>query len=143
MPSDIFFRRVLVVLHRYYALDPDAPNLYTVSYWSSLECCLALIVHQRELSAQCPHLPANIHIIVRPFTLDFFAAALTTCIHLLSIDAPLHPVSVSESAIPPRRIIMETIESCLEIFARECRDSVCFTAGYRLLSAVYCLVPKN
>ncbi|KAL5395642.1 hypothetical protein PMIN04_003255 [Paraphaeosphaeria minitans] len=26
--TDIFFRRVLMVLHRYYALDPDAPNIY-------------------------------------------------------------------------------------------------------------------
>ena len=41
---DIFFRRVILVLHRRHALEPDAPSRYPVSYWSSLECSLALLV---------------------------------------------------------------------------------------------------
>ncbi|KAL1593918.1 hypothetical protein SLS60_010651 [Paraconiothyrium brasiliense] len=141
--TDIFFRRVLMVLHRYYALDADAPNIYPTSYWSSLECCLALIVHHRALMAQCGALPNNVHLIARPFMLDFFAAALTTCIHLLSSDAPLSATIGSESTIPPRRTIMETIECCLDIFARESSHSVCFGTGYRLLSVVYELIPKH
>lgn len=75
--------------------------------------------------------------------LDFFAAALTTCIHLLSIDAPLHPGVSSDNEIPPRKIIMDTIESCLEIFALESGHSVCFTTGYRLVSVVYDLIPDK
>jgi hypothetical protein len=140
--TDIFFRRVLMVLHRYYALDPDAPNIYPTSYWSSLECCLALIVHQRAMMAPCGGSPNNSHLIARPFLLDFFAAALTISIHLLSIDAPLSTTFGSESTIPPRRIIMETLESCLEIFAKESGNSVCFSTGYRLMSVVYGLIPK-
>lgn len=140
--TDIFFRRVLMVLHRYYALDPDAPNIYPTSYWSSLECCLALIVHQRAMMVPCGALPNNVHLIARPFMLDFFAAALTACIHLLSADAPLSTTIGSENTIPPRRTIMETLESCLEIFARESGHSVCFGTGYRLMSVVYGLIPK-
>ncbi|KAL5375303.1 hypothetical protein DPSP01_011312 [Paraphaeosphaeria sporulosa] len=140
--TDIFFRRVLMVLHRYYALDPDAPNIYPTSYWSSLECCLALIVHQRAMMAQCGALPGNVHLVARPFMLDFFAAALTTCIHLLSVDAPLSTTVGSANPIPPRRTIVETLESCLEIFARESSHSVCFGTGYRLMSVVFGLVPK-
>lgn len=141
--TDIFFRRVLMVLHRYYALVPDAPIDYPTSYWSSLECCLALIVHQRALMGHCGTSSSNIYLVARPYMLDFFAAALTACVHLLSIDAPLSATIGSENAIPPRQTIMDTIESCLEIFARESSHSVCFGTGYRLLSIVYALIPKH
>ncbi|UNI19535.1 hypothetical protein JDV02_005715 [Purpureocillium takamizusanense] len=46
---DVFFRRVLLVLHRRHALEPDAPARYPISYWASLECSLALLVQHREL----------------------------------------------------------------------------------------------
>lgn len=139
---DIFFRRVLLVLHRRHALDPEAPTLYPTSYWSSLECSLALIIHQRELSDDLCS-PHDVHLIGRPFMLDFFAAALTTCIHLLRTDAPLAATLTSEGTIPPRQTIMNTLRSCLDLFAKEQHRSVCFRSGYHMLSAVYGLIPRE
>ncbi|KAL6879341.1 hypothetical protein J3F83DRAFT_725875 [Trichoderma novae-zelandiae] len=65
---DIFFRRVLLVLHRCHALRPNAPALHPVSYRASL----AILVHHRHL---CQHVGDPHHRDL--FKLGFFAAALT------------------------------------------------------------------
>lgn len=138
---DVFFRRVLLVLHRRHALDSDAPVLYSTSYWSSLECSLALIMHHRELSE--PLDPSQkLHLIGRLYMLDFFASALTTCIHLLRSDAPLAATLIPEGTILPRQTMLSTLVSCLELFSIEQNKSLCFRTGYRLLKAVFETIPK-
>ncbi|KAH7353134.1 hypothetical protein BKA66DRAFT_553815 [Pyrenochaeta sp. MPI-SDFR-AT-0127] len=139
---DIYFRRSLLVLHRRYAMDPDAPFLYSTSYWSSLECSLALIGHQRILSETSSQYP-NIEFIGRPYMLDFFGAALTTCIHLLRSDTPLSTTIIHEEAVPPRQTILSTLKSCVDIIAREQSKSLCFRTGYRILTAVFELLPDH
>ncbi|KAL7941861.1 hypothetical protein V8C42DRAFT_169946 [Trichoderma barbatum] len=125
---DIFFRRILMVLHRCPALRPNAPTLHPVSYWASLECSLAILVHHRDL---CEHMgnPDNLDLLGRMYKLDFFAAALTAGIHLLLVDAPL----ADGFSIPPRQTIFETLETCTEIWGRDKERSVCFRAGHRSL----------
>lgn len=139
---DIFFRRALLVLHRRYAMDPEAPFLYPTSYWSSLECSLALIGHQRAL-AESPNHDPNLDVVGRPYMLDFFAAALTTCIQLLRRDAPLSTTLACEEAVPPRQMILSTLTSSVEILSREQSKSLCFRTGYRILTAVFELIPKH
>ncbi|KAF2467806.1 uncharacterized protein BDR25DRAFT_291173 [Lindgomyces ingoldianus] len=129
---DVFFRRVLMVLHRCHSLHPNAPNAHPVSYWSSLECSLALLVHHRELCDD-PCLPPNTSLVSRFFMMDFFAAALTICIHLLWKDAPLAATMTRECLIPPRQTILDTIKSCQGIWLREENKSACFRTGCRLL----------
>ncbi len=148
---DVFFRRVLLVLHRRHALEPDAPVRYPISYWSSLECSLALLVQQRELCDAEEEAAARIgeksaeeagykpECDVRGmgpladlYMLDFFAAALTASLHLLREDAPL----ADGFAIPPRRTILDTLEACTEVYAGKEHRSLCFHSGYRLLKAV-------
>jgi hypothetical protein len=138
---DIFFRRVLGVLHRHHSLDIDAPTLYPTSYWSSLECSLAILFHHRELAQENHLLVENVDMVGRPFMLDFFAAALTTCVHLLRTDAPLDTTLNSEILMPPRQTILDTLSNCLEILSREQNQSLCFRTGYRLLSAIFPLIP--
>ncbi|KAF2269446.1 hypothetical protein CC78DRAFT_487067 [Lojkania enalia] len=137
---DIFFRRVLMVLHRQKALHPDAPTSFPTSYWSSLECSLALLVHHQSFTDQIG-LQNNKDLVGRPFMLDFFAAALTSCIHLMRQDAPLAATHLSECMIPPRQTILDTLLSCRDIFSREESQSVCIRTGCRLLKAVLEVVP--
>lgn len=128
---DIFFRRVLMVLHRCHALLPNAPELYPVSYWASLECSLAILVHHRNL---CEHRGNSIYqdLLGRLYKLDFFAAALTASLYLLQRDAPL----AVGFAIPPRQTILETLETCTEIWGRDKDRSICFRSGYRTLTFI-------
>ncbi|KAL7808759.1 hypothetical protein V8C44DRAFT_335293 [Trichoderma aethiopicum] len=128
---DIFFRRILLVLHRCHALQPDAPILHPVSYWASLECSLAILVHHRDL---CEHVgnPDHRDLLGRLFKMDFFAAALTAGLHLLQTDAPL----ADGFSIPPRQTIVETLETCTEIWGRDKERSICFRSGHRSLMRI-------
>ena len=129
---DIFFRRLLLVLHRLYALHPHAPLQYPVSYWSSLECSLAILVHHRDLCEHEGRGLGNVDLLGRLFKLDFFSAMLTICLHLLHEDAPL----ATGLAIPPRQTILDTLQACTNIWGRETHNSICFTIGHRVLTLV-------
>lgn len=135
---DMFFRRILLTLHRRYALDFEGPTRYTVSYWASLECSLAILVHHRELG-EGELAPSGSDMISRFFMLDFYAAALTACIHLLRQDAPL----ADGMAMPPRQTIIETLEACAELWSKEQHKSVCFRAGRAMLESVLNLLTNK
>ncbi|KAF2113517.1 hypothetical protein BDV96DRAFT_113214 [Lophiotrema nucula] len=137
---DIFFRRVLMTLHWQKALHENAPLEYPTSYWSSLECSLAMLVHHRELSEE-HNLPQNIDLIGRPFMLDFYSGAITSCLHLLRDDTPLSAPTPSDSVVPPRQTILDTLMSCHNLFARERQKSVCFRSGFQLLTAILAIIP--
>lgn len=132
---DIFFRRILLVLHRPYALHATAPSDHPVSYWASLECSLAILVHYRDLEDQRG--PDNSDLLSRLFKGDIFAAMLTVCLHLLRQEAPLS----AGSAIPPRQIILNTLQACIVIWEREVHQSTCFKIGLMLLGLVLMSLP--
>jgi hypothetical protein len=134
---DLFFRRALSVLHGRFALDADAPSLYPVSYWSSLDCNLAMMLHHQKL-AESPAQASEILFIARPYMLDFFAAALTTCAHVLHDESQI--TMMSDVAVPPQQTVLDILGNCVELFGREESRSLCFRTGYRLLSAVYGLL---
>ncbi|KAK1244248.1 hypothetical protein MKX08_002386 [Trichoderma sp. CBMAI-0020] len=134
---DIFFRRVLMVLHRCHALLPNAPVLYPICYWASLECSLAILVHHRDF---CEHRGVSVHkdVLGRLYKLDYFAAALTASLYLLQRDAPL----ANGFAIPPRQTIRETLETCTEIWGRDKDRSICLRSGYRTLTHVLAMLSE-
>lgn len=134
---DIFFRRILLVLHRPYALPPSASTIYPVSYWASLECSLAILVHYRNLEDRRE--PDNTDLISRFFKSDIFAAMLTVCSHLSRQEAPLS----AGSAIPPRRIILNTLQACIAIWEREVHHSTCFKIKLMLLDLVIKFLPDS
>ncbi|KJZ73946.1 hypothetical protein HIM_06614 [Hirsutella minnesotensis 3608] len=136
---DIFLRRCLMVLHRPFALHPEGPVLFPDSYWSSLECSLALLVHYRDL--WCNEEGLRLDLVGRAFVLDFFSATLTTCVHMLREDAPLSGAAATGCLIPPRQLILDTLSSCVDIWSGEQEKSVCWRTGYHLLRAVLALLP--
>ncbi|KAI9149574.1 Transcription factor asR3 [Paramyrothecium foliicola] len=138
---DIFLRRCLMVMHRPFALHQEGPVMFPESYWSSLECSLALLVHYRELYGGEPDL--RLDLVGRAFVLDFFSATLTACLHVLRTDAPLAGASSTDCQIPPRQIILETLRSCIEIWGGEQEKSVCWRTGHTMLVALLGVLPAS
>lgn len=151
---DVFFRRILLVLHLRYAEDPSASIIYPVSYWSSLECALALLVHQRHMCEEDPdqgsgpdpnptltttpikeqqHSHARTRIwFAELFKYDFFVAAVIVCIQLHRKDAPTLDETERTTGphgtgiqMPPRQTILQTLHCCREIWARKICRSHC------------------
>ena len=129
---DIFFRRILLVLHRLHVLDPRALFDYPVSYWSSIESSLAILVHHRDLCEHKERGPDNMDLLGRLFKLDFFSAMLTVCLDLLRHDTS----QVMRFTIPPRQIILETLQACTDIWEKEIHHSACFRIGHLLLTSI-------
>jgi hypothetical protein len=144
---DLFFRRALSVLHGRHALGTSAPHLYPRSYFTSLECNLAMLAHHRNM-AESPEQISDITLIVRPYMLDFFAAALTTCVHLLGHDASAATayeldLSVLDTTVLPRQTMLNSLSDSVELFGKAESKSLCFRTGYGLLSAVYGLIYRQ
>lgn len=139
---DTVLRRTLMVLHRPYALHEQGPFLYPVSYWSSLECSLAMLMHYRELFAADSCLRYDL--IGRAFVLDFFSATLTTFVHVLRKDAPLSGAAASDCdvQIPPRQLILDTLRGNVDIWAEEADKSVCYQTGLNILNGVLDSLPE-
>ncbi|KAF4996564.1 hypothetical protein FDECE_12383 [Fusarium decemcellulare] len=138
---DIFLRRCIMVLHRPFAMHPEGPSMFPESYWGSLECSLALLVHYREM--WCSDKNLRLDLVGRAFVLDFFSASLTACLHVLRKDAPLATAPVMENQIPERQIILDTLKSCFEIWSVEKESSVCYRTGYAVLMAVLEVLPET
>jgi hypothetical protein len=137
---DIFLRRCLMVVHRPFALHSDGPTIFPESYWSSLECSLALLRHYREL--WCSDSELRTDLVGRAFVLEFFSATLTACLHVLRKDAPLAGTSI-DCEIPPRQIILDTLRSCIDIWSGEQEKSVCWRTGYKLMAALLEVLPSS
>jgi hypothetical protein len=127
---DVFFRRALSVLHGHYALARDAALIHPVSYWSSLECNFAMMRHHQNLGLS-PEQGSDLRLVAQPYMLDFLAAALTACVHLLSTAPP------ANYPLPDRQTILGTLKDGVELIGKEESKSLCFRTGYHLLSAVF------
>lgn len=133
---DIFFRRILIAVHCQYALRPGASVLYPVSYNSTFETNLALLNHYHRLSSISPHT----QLLAQPYMLDFLAAALTTCMLLLSPDEPSTSSSLDEnSGQACRQGMLDALMRCMDILADENKQILCFTTGFKQLEAMYTL----
>lgn len=136
---DIYLRRCLTVLHRPYALHLEGPTKFPESYWSSLECSLTVLMHYRELWSYDFELRYDL--VGRAFTMDFFPAALQASVHVLRKDAPLAGSAGIGCEIPPRQIILDTLQSCIDIWGGEQEKSVCWRTAHSVLSAIMGLLP--
>jgi hypothetical protein len=138
---DVSLRRCLMVLHRPFALHPQAPTLLPDSYWPSLECALALLMHYRELWGGDPD--QRLDLLGRSFVLDFFTASLTVYLYMLRSDAPLAGAEQAGCEVWPRQIILDTMHSCVDIWAGEKSRSVCYKTGYDILMAILEVLPQS
>jgi hypothetical protein len=139
---EVFYRRILLALHRRFACSSNGPIRYPDSYWSSLESSLGLLVYHRALCEASNG--RNVGWIACLYRHDFLAAALTACIHLLRKDPLAYPTSLSTTSamggenkrdemIPPRATILETLKSCVEIWERTKSVSICHGWAFHLL----------
>lgn len=144
---DVFLRRCLMVLHRPFALHEYGPTLYAESYWASLECSLAVLMHYREIYAGDENTPPGFSILGRAMVLDFFSATLTVCLSVMRKERPLTDVmaggTVGQSEIPPRQLILETVKSCIDIWQGEKDRSVCYRTAYQLLVVIQAMLPTG
>lgn len=144
---DIFLRRCLMVLHRPFALHPDGPRLFPDSYWTSLECSLAIMMHYREIFA--PGSIPGYSVMGRAYVLDIFSATLTVCLHVMRGEVPMADASAEGgfkswgSQIPQRQLILDTVKSCIEIWEGEKDRSVCYRTAFQLLVAIQDLMPRE
>lgn len=138
---DIYLRRCLMVLHRPFALHLEGPTMFPESYWSSLECSLAVLMHFRDLWYE--DFSFRYDLVGRAFTMDFFSAALQASVHVLRRDAPLSGAAGSGCEIPPRQIILDTLQSCIDIWGGEQEKSVCWRTAYNALTAIVALMPDD
>lgn len=145
---DIFLRRCLMVLHRPFALHDDGPTLYTESYWTSLECALAVLIHYREIYAGGDETPPGYPVLGRANVLDWMPAVLTVCLYIMRRELPLTDVMAGgalrgNSSIPPRQLILETVHSCIQIWEGEKDRSVCYRTAYHLLVVIQAMLPHS
>ncbi|KAM5481321.1 hypothetical protein MaudMau93_007151 [Microsporum audouinii] len=127
---NVYFRRILLTLHSYFAKLPQAFIEYPVAYWSSLECSLALLAQQRELCEQAAHNRGISTWFSRLFKQDFFTAAMTLCFHLIKDDSPLELPAEHLCQIQARETVLETLRSCRDLWGKDkdlsnCHDRAC------------------
>ncbi|KAL2827941.1 hypothetical protein BDW59DRAFT_171085 [Aspergillus cavernicola] len=127
---DILFRGLLLSAHRSFARDELAVFQYPVSYWTSLDCALAILVHQRDLwEVRNKNLA-----LTRLFWPDFLSAALTLSSYLLQGDALLDPPGCC--AAHARVALREALHSCRDIWLLAKDKNVCHSKAFSLIDRV-------
>ncbi|KAL2810158.1 hypothetical protein BJX63DRAFT_328971 [Aspergillus granulosus] len=130
---DVLFRGLLLSAHRRFARDELAPIRYPVSYWTSLDCALAILVHQRELWEDNGGNSSLTRSFARLFWPDFLAAALTLSSYLLQGDS-LEPSGVC--SIHARATLQEALTSCRDIWLLAKDKNVCHSRSFSLIDQV-------
>lgn len=137
---EIFLRRILLALHSHHGLMPNADVNFPVSYWSTLESSLALLVIQRQLSEDVDS-PRSRVWLAEFFKHDFYAATLTICLMVTRNDA-VHTGINSNGAsqnnieIPQRDTILQTVVCCREIWARRICQTYCHFLSHMNLGTI-------
>ncbi|KAJ0418772.1 hypothetical protein BJY00DRAFT_175938 [Aspergillus carlsbadensis] len=145
--TNIFIRRILLALHSQLYQEPNVITRYPVSYWSSLECSLAILSAQRDLwdadahsdSSDFP--PGRTPVIARLLQQDFFLAAITVCFNLVQTGSPLNsPESSQGCQVQARKTILELLGSCRDIWEREQDVSVCHGTAFSMIDSLLRIV---
>lgn len=137
---EIYLRRILLALHSVYGLRPSADVEYPVSYWSTLESALALLVIQRQLSEDL-NSPEGRVWLSEYYKHDFYAATLTICLIVTRSDAVAMDMNSNGSSqtkiqIPQRETILQTLLVCREIWARRICQTYCHFLSHMNLGTV-------
>ncbi|OKL56860.1 hypothetical protein UA08_08008 [Talaromyces atroroseus] len=138
---EIFLRRILLALHSYHGLMPNADVEFPVSYWSTLECSLALLVIQRQLSEDS-NSPQGRVWLGEYFKHDFYAATLTICLVVTRNDDGDTGINSKGSLqhnnieIPQRETILQTVLCCRDIWARRICQTYCHFLSHMNLGTI-------
>lgn len=142
--ANVFFRRVLLALHSRPCQEPQSYLRYPVSYWSSLECSLALLSEQQNLweTSLCPGDSLG-SLVIRFFRQEFFLAATTVCFHMVQTGSPL---VLSDNYIyknKARKTVLETLRSCREIWRVDKDSSTCHGKAFDMIDSLLILLDTN
>lgn len=137
-------RRTMLALHNRFAKHHQASTKYPVSYWSSMECCLALLAQQCELCEQ-PSGKNQSHLswFAGFFRQDSFTAAMTLCFHLVREDVPLEESKSCICQAKAKETVLETLKSCKEIWEGEKDTSMCHSRAFDILDALTRVLGKS
>ncbi|EEP76639.1 predicted protein [Uncinocarpus reesii 1704] len=129
---ELTFRRLLLILHQRYARQREANIEYPTSYWSALECSLAILVHQRQVHEDPVH-NESAKWFAELFKSDFFMAIMMVGIQLCRRDNPVsdkrEPTAKSSGCynpiVSPRSTILQTLKWCQDIWSSKLARSFC------------------
>ncbi|EER28639.1 hypothetical protein D8B26_001087 [Coccidioides posadasii str. Silveira] len=129
---ELTLRRILLILHQRYARQPQAIICYPASYWSALECSLAILVHQRQVHEDPVH-SESARWFAELFKNDFFMAIMMVGIQLCRKDNPVpdgtEPTMKTSGCynqiISPRSTILQTLKWCQDIWTSKLTHSFC------------------
>jgi hypothetical protein len=127
----VTLRRALLSLHYPHASKESSVFERPTSYWSSLECSLAILAEQGRLCESATNY-LEVRWLSDLLKEDFYTAASTLGYHLLQ-GAPVEADTNFGMMTDPRETILETLRSCREIWKRESERSSCQGQGYETL----------
>lgn len=134
---DVLFRRLLLSIHKRFASDYFASVQYPVSYWTSLDCAVAILVHQRDLWEASKNHSAVSKSFTCLFWPDFLSAALTLSLYLLRGDSLLDPpIDRGYCGIHARSTLQDALRSCADIWRLERDKNICHSQASRLIDRV-------
>jgi hypothetical protein len=135
---DLLFRRLLISLHRRFTHDPLDSRLYPVSYVTSLDCSLAILVHQNNLGAVPDDHKAESNWFARLFWPEFHTAAFTLGLYLLRGDPLLDASMDSQQYFDnnPRLTVLSTLRSFRDIWRKEAAMNACQSHSFLLIDRV-------
>lgn len=137
---DIFLRQILLALTSRFAIHPSSSTLYPASHISSLESALAILSHQRTLNEVEYGATAWF---AGLFRFDFFSAAMTTCCQLVRDDSALDMTVTGQGGQMPRRIVVETLKGCRELWRNETSASICNARAFGVLDEILELLDQQ
>lgn len=129
---EIFYRRLLLALHRQQSLSPGSISLHPESYFACLECSYSLIILQRTFHEEANR--TDIEWFAEIFKGDFLIAALYVCLGLWQNN--LSTNIGGELRLPERETAMMAVKACLDIWSRKISISMDHYKTHLLLSMV-------
>lgn len=158
---DIVLRQLQLALHRRFAHEPLASIKYPVSYWTSLDCSIALLLHQGELCSEVEiesesESPGEISFVSQGqgqrqntrwlaslFWPNFLTAALTVSLFLVRSDSLLEPPTrIQHTVVHPRETVLEALRSCRDIWSEGKDVNVCHTKAYAFIDHVVAVLDE-
>lgn len=98
---EMLFRRTLLTLHWRSSQHPNARTHHPTSYWASLECSLAILVHQRELYENYSQIWQSTQWFAELFKNDLLLATMFVGIQLCRKDCSCLDGEESEATVSP------------------------------------------
>jgi hypothetical protein len=113
--SEMYFRRMLLALHRQCTQIPNSVELYPESYWGSLECSFAMIILQQKLNEDSHD--GSLDWFTEIFKGEFFISALHVSLGLWRNN--FHARTNDVFHLPESQNATIALKSCLDIWEKK------------------------